>query len=329
MQRTDESGDMVPSEEEAQLRKEAVAWVIRLHRGGLSPEERRSFDAWQAQTLAHAHMFQKVFAVWDSAELRAAAAATAAEPSLFNPKTRFRQRWAILAVAAGTCVVLFAIIALHFDMATRWLADHRTGSGERRTVELPDRSIAILNTQSAIALSFDGTVRRVRLLSGEAFFNVQHDAAHPFIVEGTETAVRAAGTAFVVRAEAGGDQVTVIDGAVEVGARGVTDPPAIVTAGSQIHMEEGRLGRPYTVDVEATSAWLRGRLVVDGIPFARVLEELRRYYPGTILFWNQHVGNVQVTGTYNVDDPVGALTLLVKTVPISMVSLTDRFVILF
>lgn len=84
MQRTDESSDMVPSEEGARLRKEAVAWVIRLHRGGMSPEDRRAFDAWQAKSLAHARMFQKVFAVWDCAELRAAAAVAAAEPSLFN-----------------------------------------------------------------------------------------------------------------------------------------------------------------------------------------------------------------------------------------------------
>lgn len=75
---------MVPSEEESQLRKEAVVWVIRLHRGGMPSEDQRAFDAWHAQSPAHAHMFQKVFTVWDSAELRAAAAAVAAEPSLFK-----------------------------------------------------------------------------------------------------------------------------------------------------------------------------------------------------------------------------------------------------
>jgi ferric-dicitrate binding protein FerR (iron transport regulator) len=56
MQRTDESDDMVPSEKGAQLRKEALRWVIRLHGGGMSPEDRRAFDAWYAQSAAHAHM---------------------------------------------------------------------------------------------------------------------------------------------------------------------------------------------------------------------------------------------------------------------------------
>lgn len=99
MQRTDESGDMVASEEGAQLRKEAIAWVIRLHRGGMSPEDQRAFDAWHVQTPAHAHMFQKVCTVWDSAELRAAAAAVAVESSSFNARA------CSVNVAAHPCIV--------------------------------------------------------------------------------------------------------------------------------------------------------------------------------------------------------------------------------
>ncbi len=87
MQWTDESRDMVLSEEGAQLRTEAVAWVIRLHGGDLSLEDHRTFDAWHAQSAAHAHMFQKVSAAWNSPELRAAAAA-AVKPELIVASDR-------------------------------------------------------------------------------------------------------------------------------------------------------------------------------------------------------------------------------------------------
>jgi transmembrane sensor len=274
-------------------------------------------------------MFRTVSSVWESPDLReAAAAAATAQPSLFNAKIRFRRRWPIPAVTAA-CILLLAIIGLRFAVDGRLQADYQTGAGERRTVELPDRSIATLNTHSAIALSFDDTARRVRLLSGEAFFNVRHDATRPFIVEGSEAAVRAVGTAFVVRAEPDGARVTVVEGTVEVGANRAHDPPVVVTAGSQLRMKHGHSGRPYAVDVAEASAWLRGRLVVNGVPFEEVLEELRRYYPGTIVLWNRDVGNIQVTGTYNVNDPVGALALLIKTIPVSAIGLTDRLVILF
>ncbi len=307
-----------------------MSWVIRLRNDALSPEDRRAFDAWHAQSPAHALMFQKVFSVWDDLELREAAVAAAeAEFCAFKVNTVSRRWWSIL---TSTCAILIAILAISFDLATRWQADYRTGVGERRAVELPDRSIATLNTQSAIALSFDGTVRRVRLLKGEAFFNVRHDSDRPFIVESADTATRATGTAFVVRTEPGGDQVTVIEGAVVVDATGAGHeaiPPATVTSGSSIRMEQGRLGHPYAVDVSAASAWMRGRLVVNGVPFAQVIDELRRYYPGTIVLWNHAIGEMLVTGTYDLADPAKALSLLTQTLPVQKVGLTDRVVILF
>ncbi|OQW30873.1 MAG: hypothetical protein A4E19_09005 [Nitrospira sp. SG-bin1] len=318
---------MVLSEEEARLRKEAVAWVIRLQNSGRSQEDHRAFKAWQAQSPRHALLYHKVSRLWESPELSAAAAVAAGVgASGFKAKPVFALRWPILAAA---CIVLAAILADHVDVTTGWQADYRTGSGERRTVELPDRSIVTLNTQSAIALLFDDGVRRVRLLKGEVLFNVQQNAARPFIVDSTATAVRAVGTTFVVRAQSSGEQITVLEGAVEVHSHGQTTSPVAVTAGSQIRTEHGHMGRPHSVNVPVASAWLQGRLIVNGVPFAQVLEELRRYHPGTIVLLNQRVGETNVTGTYNVDDPVAALELLVKTVPVSMVGLANRFVLLF
>jgi len=323
----DDSDDMVPTAEGARLREEAVAWVIRLQNSGISQEDRRAFEAWQAESPQHALMYRKVSKVWESPELSAAAAVVAGVgPSWFKAKAAFSLRGPVL---AASCIGLVVILAHHFDVTTRWQSDYRTGPGERRTVVLPDQSIATLNTQSAIALSFEGAVRRIRLLKGEVFLNVQRGSDRLFVVESTETTIRAVGTAFVVRAKSSGEQITVLEGTVEIDSRGKTASPIAVTAGSQIQMENGRLGRPYPVNVPAASAWLQGRLVVNGVPFAQVLDELRRYHPGTIVLWNQHVGETKVTGTYNVDDPVAALELLIKTVPLSMVGLTDHLVFLF
>jgi transmembrane sensor len=248
------------------------------------------------------------------------------ESSWLNAKAALSLRWPVLALV---CFILVGIVADHFDVTTRWQSDYRTVSGERRTAELPDRSIATLNTQSAIALLFDDRVRRVRLLKGEVLFNVQEDAVRPFIVDGTAATVRAVGTAFVVRAESNREHITVLEGTVEVHSKGQAVSPVAVTAGSQIKMEHGHMGRPHSVNVPMVSAWLQGRLIVNGVPFAQVLEELRRYHPGTIVLLNQRAGETNVTGTYNVDDPVAALELLVKTVPVSMVGLANRFVLLF
>ncbi|MGQ0556381.1 MAG: FecR family protein [Nitrospiraceae bacterium] len=318
---------MVLSEEEARLRKEAVAWVIRLQNSGLSQEDRQAFEAWQAQSPRHALIYRTVSRVWDSPELTAAATIMAGtQSSWFKARGAGALRWPVLALV---CMILMGILADYFDVTTGWQADYQTGSGERRTVELPDRSIATLNTQSAIALSFDGKVRRLRLLKGEALFTIQHDSTRPFLVESADTAVRAVGTAFVVRTDLGGDRITVLEGTVEVESKAKIGSPVAVVAGSQIRAEPHHLGQPQAVDVATASSWLRGRLVVQNVPFVQVLEELQRYHGGRILLLNRQVGDINVTGTYNVDDPVGALALLLQTVPLSAISLADSLVILF
>ncbi len=239
------------------------------------------------------------------------------------------RRWAPYAVALAASVVLLVIAALYGDVATRLQADYRTAVGERRTIELPDLSLMTLNTQSAAAVSFDGSARHIRLLKGEALFHVRHDPDRPFVVETAQSATRAVGTAFVVRAEAGRDRVTVLEGIVEVVAAGGTGAQSRVSAGSQIQAEAGRVGQPHAVDVSTASAWVRGRLVVDGVPLAQVLDEVRRYYPGAIVLWNPRVGDIHVTGTYDMDNPSNVLSLLVKTVPVHMIGFSDRLAILF
>lgn len=319
---------MIPSAEETRLRQEAVTWVIRLQGRCLLPEERRAFDDWHAQSAAHAQMFQRISILWDDPDLRAAAvhAAETASSILSGSRPAASRRWVPDAAALAASVVLLVMAALYVDVATWLQTDYRTAVGERRTIELPDRSIMTLNTQSAVALSFNGRARHIRLVKGEAFFQVQHDPDRPFVVETAQSATRAVGTAFVVRAGEARDRVTVLEGIVEVGVAGAQ---ARVSAGSQIEAAMGAVGQPRSVDLQTVSGWLRGRLVVDGVPLAQVLDEVRRYYPGMIVVWSPQVGDIHVTGTYDIDNPVSVLTFLAKTVPVHMFSFSDRLAILF
>ena len=313
------------------IKQEAIAWVVRLHNSRMTSEDRRAFESWQGQSPAHARMFQEVSAVWEDPELHAAAARNAqAAPPLSSYRQPVPRRvWMKSLVAMAACAVLVVTVGIQFDLITRFQADHRTGVGERRMIELADGSTVILNTQTALATTFDHTARRIRLLKGEALFMVRSDAQRPFIVEGSHTATQAVGTEFIVRAQPGRDQVTVLEGSVQVASRLDENSASLVRAGSRIEVEEGQLSRPVPVDLSTVSAWVQGRLIVNGVPLTQVLEEIDRYYPGTILLWNQDIGRMRVTGTYNVEDPSKSLSLLAKTFPTQMFKLADRLVIFF
>src|SRR3546814_10232647 len=106
---------------------------------------------------------------------------------------------------------------------------YATSGGEIRRGPLADGSIAAINTASAIDVKLDDAARHVRVVEGEAWFQVARDKQRPFVVAAGRARVRAVGTAFSVRRRAGGADVLVTVGGVEVWADG-----------AERHRENGR-----------------------------------------------------------------------------------------
>src|SRR3546814_10959773 len=77
-----------------------------------------------------------------------------------------------------------------------------TAVGERRDVALADGSVLRLNTASRVEVVLSKRARVVRLLRGEALFDVAHDPARPFYVEFAHSRLRAVGSALNVHLRA-------------------------------------------------------------------------------------------------------------------------------
>lgn len=93
--------------------------------------------------------------------------------------------------------------------------------GVRTSLDLPDGSIAYLNSGSTLSYpsSYDAEERKVTLV-GEAYFSVKHDPAHPFIVSVSHDRLRVKvlGTEFNVRAYEKENvvQTTLVSGSVNL-----------------------------------------------------------------------------------------------------------------
>ena len=75
-----------------------------------------------------------------------------------------------------------------------------------------DGSTLTLNTGSTVSVRITGSERRVRLTRGEAFFDVAHDPAKPFVVITDHGEVRVLGTSFGVRQMPAYADVSVAEG---------------------------------------------------------------------------------------------------------------------
>lgn len=235
-----------------------------------------------------------------------------AEGKVISAQTRFQKRgnmsWR--GIGLGGIAVAASLVAAIIgpDIATRMQADHATATGEMRTITLSDNSTVMLAPESAITVRFDGTTRFVELLDGEAFFDVTPDPQKPFRVGADNLTVTVLGTGFDVSEGASASMVGVAHGLVKV--ENAADVPAVfekLEPGQQV-----RVGRDGTVvrsqaPASQIGAWRNNQLIAQDQPLSEVVDQLRRYFNGTIVITDEVLARQTVTGVYRLNDPVSAL----------------------
>jgi transmembrane sensor len=205
------------------------------------------------------------------------------------PATVPARRWQRFAISAAAAAVLLigGRLAWHSlqndgytpgDGAPRVVAT----SGQRDSVKLSDGTRVVLAPESklTVAAGYGTNVREVEL-EGEAYFDVHHDAARPFLVRANGAAIRDLGTTFTVRALGGqGVRVAVTSGSVSLAAAQAAPNAAVVLQPGDAGMlaADGRALVERGGVTEPDTAWTRGRLVFREAPISTVRAELRRWY---------------------------------------------------
>lgn len=165
-----------------------------------------------------------------------------------------------------------------------------TARGEQSPypIVLADGTRVWLNAESSLTFpaAFPGKERNIRL-SGEAYFEVKHDAAHPFIVHTAGGTVEDIGTRFDINAYADENQeaTTLLEGAVRVtthtGARRLHP-------GQQANYKQGKI-TVQNVDAEEAIAWKNGYFMFTDAALADVMKQLSRWYDVDVQFEDQTI----------------------------------------
>lgn len=174
--------------------------------------------------------------------------------------------------------------AVHKDPGL-W-ADLAVPAGKQYEVKLPDGSSIRLNARSAVRFapgSADG-LRRASV-SGEAFFDIQHDPNRPFVVVSDVLTVEVLGTAFNVSNQGrnGASVVTLASGAVRVSSAHAE--PVQLKPGQQVVFGPDE-SRPEvkTVRVEDELAWTNGIFSFRAEPVGQVMQRLSRWYDIDVIY---------------------------------------------
>lgn len=300
---------------------QALAWFARLQDSKASQRDRAEFSDWLARSPEHQAAYDKVARLWQSQALNVALSQYAAIPLPPRAREFSRQRW-----AAAACIVLTAGWLLSASGLTeRWQADALTATGEQRRIVLSDGSAVTLNTDTALVFNAVGERRGVKILSGEAYFEVQPDKNRPFIVETGQGTVRVVGTRFSVKT-GNATQVDVESGLVVCAGR--HGDSRQLSAGQHTSIADQGVAEVTGINAARTFAWLNGRLIFQDQPLAEVIAELERYHPGAIVITDAKLAQTRVTGNYKLEDSAAIIRALVEITGARMINLSPYLTVL-
>ncbi|KAB0494055.1 FecR domain-containing protein [Pseudomonas vancouverensis] len=281
----------------------AAQWYARLHSGIATDADHTAWHAWLTADPAHHRAWQRMT---DVGEQMARVPGALAAPALLGVDRSRRQvlRSVVVLASAGS----LGWLSWRSETAQSLFTDYRTAVGERREYRLADGSRLLLNTDTSVNLRFDDRQRVVELLTGEIIVTTAVDAQQrPFKVVTRHGEVLALGTRFVVRSQASGSEVAVLEKAVEVSTSG-TAARVRLEAGQHMLFSPGLLGRVRPNDA-SIAAWEQGSIIAINRPLSELLADLSRYRSG-VLRCDSRIADLKVSGAFPIDDTDRALAAL-------------------
>lgn len=327
--------------------EQATAWIVKLERG-LRGNEHEELSRWLEQQRNRAALVE-IAELWDRMDMLA----ELGELFPLREEHVAGHRTAVWSVAAAL-VALFgiAIAAFHFLQSDGFTNTYVTAVGEQKTVELPDHSKILLNTNTDLQVEFTDSARLIKMTRGEANFEVAKDPSRPFIVRAGGIDFVAVGTAFNVRADARrGVSLTVTEGRVHVQknrnatleiATGPVASSAAITNNSArtdidvvVGADMGVVIDPATESVSAleptevvgATAWQQGMAVFEHTPLKEVAAEFSRYLTTPIVIVDSELADVRVSGFFRVRDIDGLAIALKKNFDIDVQKNNDAIVL--
>ena len=279
----------------------AAAWLAREDRD-LTPAETSELRQWLAASTLNRVAYLRLKASWQRADRLSALknpATSIAEPSSFLARPR-------LLAAIAAVLLLLAAGAGGWRL---WRGPSEqvfaTAVGKMQAVRLADGSRMELNTDTRVRTDVTAARRIVTLDSGEAYFDVVHDAARPFVVYAGNRRITDLGTKFSVFRNGDDVRVTVQEGRVKVDVldRPAVDAPVVAEAGHTV-MAKGSetlvFAKPDT-GISSDLAWRSGMLVFNQQTLADAAEQFNRYNSRKIVVEGK-ARRIRIGGSFKADN---------------------------
>lgn len=339
-------GRRTESHERDAVTRRAAEWLLEVERRDVDIDKIAAWQEWLAEDPWHKEAFDRLQAIQECIDNvqdvpwptdSEVVADETPESGVFRTREsamkggtsarRGQRRYWIGAAAASVALAVFLASNTFDSRQLRPMSSDvvETSTGELRRVQLPDGSMVTVGGRSRIGVEFSGIERRVRLHSGEAYFEIAKETNRPFLVQAGAASIRAVGTAFDVRrTAANGVTVAVAEGVVEMidtirPAESNTASTAMrIAAGQQLKWSPSQPPLRVALAPDSVAAWREGRRQYLAEPLADVIADLARYSTRRISIDDPEVGKLSITGAVFEQDIDRWLASLEAALPVSV-----------
>lgn len=301
--------------------EQAAEWFVRISGGQPSEEERCAFQQWLDADPQNRKEFRAVQDVW--MELDDLKDTISSKINNISEFKRDKWTWKPQALAASLALfVLTGVLVLFYHPGS-----YKTARGELQTVRLADNSAVRLNSDTLLKVEMTEDRRTIRLLRGEAYFEVAHDPDRPFFVVSAGGSTHAVGTQFNVYRKSSDVQVTVVEGRVEV-ATDNGDIRQLNADETVIYKGDGRAISLVESSKRNALDWLDGRLHFEAMPLTDVVRQLNRYLEKPLYITDPRLNDLSLSGTFHIANLEDLPELLPRLLPVSLKESGDRVLLL-
>jgi transmembrane sensor len=313
--------------EDMQVRlTQAAAWRVQLTEADMrsSPE----FEAW-LQDADNQAAWAQVSRAWNyfSGVSQTPEILAAREAALKDAQRASAARPVLVRRLAGLAAAVL-MVGILGSGGYWWMnrpSDYSTAAGERRVVTLSDGSKLSLDADSEVTVRYGKSERSLRLLKGQARFDVAHDKKRPFSVIAGRQKVIATGTAFNIDMAGPKVLVTLIEGHVVVlddySEDGAPNQKVIeLKAGQQLSAAPRTPSEVAQANIQRVTAWTIGQLMFDDEPLSSVVERVNRYGGTQIIISDPKVGAMKISGVFNAGDVLGFVEIVTHYLPVRAVT---------
>ncbi len=295
-----ENRDMRLAADAKDAKVRAAAWLERRDRADWSEADQAELDKWLVQSPGNLLAYWRVEAAWDNTNrLIAVRPFDRRAP---EPEPRGRLMSVLSKIVAGCAAV--AVLGGGFLLLTPHAKEqaYATPVGGHEIVSLADGSQIELNTDTVVRTDVSPDHRFASIEKGEAFFQISHDAKHPFVVAAGNRRITVLGTKFFVRQSANRLEVGLIDGRIWFDANNrELQPQAMLLAPGDIAIATPTsvfLKRASEQQLTSELGWRKGVLIFDNTALADAAAEFNRYNTRHIVIDDKSVAQLKVVGTF-------------------------------